>query len=151
MRQRTILLAVRIGSASLGPARTAAWLAGELGARVTVLYVAVELETAAAVATGAGLDEEVVRERIRAEAAARAERFAAEVLGGVAYEVIIGQGDVPAAVVAAAERVGADLVVTGPQGGGVASLILGDTTRDILRRTPCPVVVVPPEGQDQGR
>jgi nucleotide-binding universal stress UspA family protein len=70
---RAILLAIRIGEASLAPARTAAWLARELGASVTILNVAVELQTAAAVAAGAGLDLEEVRERMVRDARARAE------------------------------------------------------------------------------
>jgi nucleotide-binding universal stress UspA family protein len=142
---RTILLAIRIGEASLGPGRTAAWLARDLGATVTVLYVAVELETVPAVSAGAGLDQEEVRQRIRGEARERADVLARHVLGDVPYDVMVGEGDVADEVAAVADRVGADLVVVGSQGrSAVRSVILGDTTRDILRRAHCPVVVVPP-------
>jgi nucleotide-binding universal stress UspA family protein len=142
---RSILLAVRIGPASAGPARTAAWLATELRARVTVLYVAAELETAAAVAASTGLDEAAVRERMRAEAYEKAGSFVHDVLGSVPYEIVVGEGEVAKEVAAVAGRTGADLIVTGPQGRGVTAIILGDTTRDILRHAPCPVVVAPPE------
>jgi nucleotide-binding universal stress UspA family protein len=142
---RNILLAVRIGEASVGPGRTAAWLARDLGAQVTVLYVAVELETVPAIAAGAGLDLEEVRQRIRAEARERADVLARQVLGDVRYDVVVGEGGVADEVAAVAARVGADLVVVGSQGrSAVRSVILGDTTRDILRRAQCPVVVVPP-------
>jgi nucleotide-binding universal stress UspA family protein len=142
---RTILLAIRIGEASIGPGRTAAWLARDLGVKVTVLYVAVELETVPAVSAGAGLDQEEVRQRITEEARERADVLARHVLGDVPYEVVVGEGDVADEVAAVAERVGASLVVVGSQGrSAVRSVILGDTTRDILRRSHCPVVVVPP-------
>jgi nucleotide-binding universal stress UspA family protein len=142
---RNILLAIRIGEASMGPGRTAAWLARDLGGKVTVLYVAVELETVPAVSAGAGLDQEEVRQRIREEAHERADVLARHVLGDVPYEVVVGEGDVADEVAAVADRVGADLVVVGSQGrSAVRSVILGDTTRDILRRAHCPVVVVPP-------
>lgn len=142
---RNILLAVRIGEASIGPGRTAAWLAKGLGVRVTVLYVAVELETVPAVSAGAGLDQEEVRERIRAEARERADVLARHVLGDVPYDVVVGEGDVADEIAAVAARAGSELVVVGSQGrSAVRSVILGDTTRDILRRSQCPVVVVPP-------
>jgi nucleotide-binding universal stress UspA family protein len=144
-RERSILLSVRIGEASMGPGHTAAWLARDLGAKVTVLYVAVELETVPAVAAGAGLDQEEVRERIVSEARERADVLARHVLGDLPYEVVVGDGDVADEVARVASEVGADLVVVGSQGrSAVRSVILGDTTRDILRRSHCPVVVVPP-------
>jgi nucleotide-binding universal stress UspA family protein len=38
----------------------------------------------------------------------------------------------------------ADFLVVGTKGRGALSrLVLGDTTHDIIKRTPCPVVVVP--------
>jgi nucleotide-binding universal stress UspA family protein len=142
---RTILLAVRIGEASLAPARTAAWLARELGASVTILNVAVELQTAAAVAAGAGLDLEEVRDRMVRDARERAEELGREVLGDLPLEVRIVEGDVAHEVAAVADAIGADLVVAGSQGrSGIRSVILGDTTQAILRRSHVPVVVVPP-------
>lgn len=142
---RSILLAVRIGPASTGPARTAAWLASGLNARVTVLHVAAELETAAAVAAASGLDEDTVRERLHNDAREKARSFVHDVLSPVPYDVVVGKGDVAKEVAAVARRTGADLIVTGPRSRGVTSIILGDTTSEILRRAPCPVVVAPPE------
>lgn len=142
---RTILLAIRIGEASRGPARTAAWLGQAMGGHVTVLYVAQELETAPTVAAGAGLDLAEVRDRMRTDARQRATDLAAELLGDVPFDVVVAEGDVAAEVAAAAERTGADLVVTGSRGrSAMRSVILGDTTQAILRRAHCPVVVVPP-------
>jgi nucleotide-binding universal stress UspA family protein len=143
--ERCVLLAVRIGEASLAPARTAAWLARELGARVTMIYVAEELLTAAAVAAGAGVDPSAVRDRMLTEARTRAEGLGREVMEGIQYDVIVAEGDVAEEVAAAADRLGADLLVAGSRArGAVRSVFLGDTTRDLLRRAHCPVVVVPP-------
>ncbi len=143
--EHSILLAVRIGEASIGPARTAAWLARVMGARVIVLNVAVELETAAAVAAGAGLNLDQVRDRMFGEARERAEALARDILADVPYDVQVVEGNVADEVVAAATRTGAELVVAGSQGrSAVRSVILGDTTGEILRKSHCPVVVVPP-------
>jgi nucleotide-binding universal stress UspA family protein len=143
--EHTILLAVRIGEPSLGPARTAAWLARDLGASVTILNVAVELQTAAAVAAGAGLDLAEVRDRMVTDARERATALARDVMGDVPFQVVVAEGDVAEEVAATADRIGAALVVAGSQGrSAVRSVITGDTTRDILRRAHCPVVVVPP-------
>lgn len=142
---RTILLAVRIGEASLAPARTAAWLARDMGARIVILNVAVELQTAAAVAAGAGLDLGEVRDRMIADAQDRAEELGRDVLGELPWEALIVEGDVAHEVANAVDRLDADLVVAGSRGrSGIRSVILGDTTQDILRRSHCPVVVVPP-------
>jgi len=142
---RTVLLAVRIGEASVRAARTAAWLGKALGARVSVLYVAAELETVAVVAAGAGLDQAEVRKRIEAEARDRADELVRDILGDLPYDVVIAEGDVAEGVTDAAASMGADLIVVGSRGrSAVRSIILGDTARDILRRAPCAVVVVPP-------
>jgi nucleotide-binding universal stress UspA family protein len=142
---RTILLAVRIGQGSEAPARTAAWLARDLDARVTILNVAVELQTAPAVAAGAGLDIGEVRERMVEDARERAEALGREHLADIPHDVLIVEGDVAHEVANAADRIGAALVVAGSQArSGFRSVILGDTTQAILRRSHCPVVVVPP-------
>lgn len=142
---RKILLAARVGEASAVPARTAAWLAAELDGDISVLYVATELDTAAEVASSAGLEEAAVRERMLAEARERTESWTREVLGEKPVAVLIEEGDVAERVAEVAARLGVDLVVTGSQGrGAIQGMILGDTAREILRRAPCPVVVVPP-------
>jgi nucleotide-binding universal stress UspA family protein len=64
---------------------------------------------------------------------------------GVAVDVVIEEGDVAERVAAVAASLDADLVVVGTEArGAIRGMILGDTTREILRRSPCPVIVVPP-------
>ncbi len=143
-RPTRILLAVRVGTESSGPGRKAAWLARKMDAELILLYVATELETATFVSVEAGIREEKVRERMVREARERAERWGAETLDGYPFQVEVGEGDVPGGVATAAEKLEVDLVVVGTESrSAIRDILLGDTTREILRRTPCPVVVVP--------
>jgi nucleotide-binding universal stress UspA family protein len=140
-----ILLAVRVGDASAGPAQTAAWLASRLGARVTLLYVATELRTVPEVEVATAISSHALRDRMIEGARDRAAEWAASALAGVAVDVVIEEGDVAERVAAVAASLDADLVVVGTEArGAIRGMILGDTTREILRRSPCPVIVVPP-------
>lgn len=144
-RATRIVLAVRVGAASQGPGRTAAWLATRLDGELTIVYVATELRTVAEVAVGAGISAEEVRARMVEEASERAREWGREALEGRSFGVMIEDGEVAERVAAAAAELGADLIVAGSEARGpLEGMILGDTTRDILRRAPCPVVVVPP-------
>lgn len=146
MASRTrILLAVRVGDASAGPGRTAAWLASSLDADITLLYVATELRTAPEVGVATAVSIDQLRERMTDGARERAEQWGRSALDGLPFDVMVEEGDVAERVAAVAAELGADLVVAGTEGrGGIRGMILGDTTREILRRSPCPVVVVPP-------
>lgn len=150
-RPTRIVLATRVGGASAAPGRTAAWLATRLGAELTLLYVAPELRTVSEVALAAGIPAEDVRERMVAEAEERARTWGRESLEGLPFEVVVEEGDVAERVAAVALELGAELVVAGAEArGALQGLILGNTTRDILRLTRCPVVVVPPLVEGSG-
>jgi nucleotide-binding universal stress UspA family protein len=57
-----------------------------------------------------------------------------------------GTEEVAEAVARVARESGADLVVVASKrAGGLAGLLLGSTTRALLRLSPCPVLVVRPE------
>lgn len=151
MAPRTrIMLAVRIGDASAGPGRTAAWLASSLDAHITLLYVAVELRTANQIAVATGMSVEEVREQMVREAKENAEAWAGVALEGVSFDVVVAEGEVAERVAAVASEIGADLVVVGTEArGAIRGMILGDTTREILRQSHTPVVVVPPGAEEQ--
>jgi len=138
-----ILLATRVGDESRGPARVASRLAHDLGSSLTVLYIAVELETIPVIASGAGLDEDALRR----DMVARAENLVREFFRDdftVEFDVIVTEGDVVDGIVKAAGKLSPRFLVVGGKGrSGIARLILGDTTRTILQRSPCPVIVVP--------
>lgn len=68
---------------------------------------------------------------------------------GVAAEVAIGEvrrgDDVPETLARAAREQGADiLVISSRRASGVAGLLLGSVTQQVLRLSPCPVLVVRP-------
>ena len=66
---------------------------------------------------------------------------------GLRVETETVQGDVPTAVVAAARRHGATLIVVGTHGRtGVQRLVLGSTAELIVRHADRPVLVVPHRG-----
>jgi nucleotide-binding universal stress UspA family protein len=143
-----IILAVRVGNASAGPGRTAAWLASSLGTELTLVYVATELGTAREVAVAAGIPEADVRARLVAEAREKAEQWGRDALDGLAFDVVIEEGAVADRVAAVALELDADLIIAGSEARGpIRGIILGDTTAEILRRAPCPVVVVPPRAE----
>ena len=149
--RRSILLSVRVGEASMASGRTAAWLADDLGADIVVVNVATELGAAREVATSGGLDEAEVRERMLDEARGLTEAWLRDALGGRPFRLVMEEGDIPERVAAVAAAVGADLIVAGTQArGALKGMILGDTTQEILRRAPCPVVVVPPRADAEG-
>ena len=142
--RRQILLAVRPDERASATLDTAAWIARELGAGVTLLYVAVELETISQVAGGAGLSEEAAAERIRSEVQRDLEAVARRHLQGVDVGMRIEQGDIVERIITVAEQVGASLIVVGTHGRTAAArLVLGDTADAVLAAARCPVVVVP--------
>jgi nucleotide-binding universal stress UspA family protein len=139
-----VILAIRIGPESEAPTRVAARIARELGAVLTVVYVAVELETAAMVASSSAMDEDAVREEMTRNVRNQVLDFVNAFVGGLTVDVVVVEGDLAEAVSRVAGERNADFLVVGTKGRGPLSrLVLGDTAHDIIRRTPCPVVVVP--------
>ena len=64
---------------------------------------------------------------------------------GVPFELDIEEGTVAHTIVDAAARRKADLLVMGTHGrGGVEHVVLGSVTEKVLRKAPCPLLVVPP-------
>lgn len=140
-----IVLATRFGASSAAPARVAAELAAGLGGRVTVIYVATELEALKLAGGEAGVNPADERDHAVRRIEEELDAFVAEYFpGGTATARVIEAGDVAEHVTRAAADLQARLLVVGTHSRGkLARLILGDTTQSILQRTPCPVVVVP--------
>jgi universal stress protein A len=76
--------------------------------------------------------------------AARLEAKVNEHVGsGVAFRVIVTTGTPAVEIVSVAEREGVDLMVIATHGrGGIAQALLGSTTDRVLRKAPCPVLVI---------
>lgn len=64
---------------------------------------------------------------------------------GIAVTTTLCGGHPPREILAVAGETGPDLVVIGTHGhGGVEHLLLGSVTEKVMRKAPCPVLVVPP-------
>ena len=69
--------------------------------------------------------------------------------GGVAIAAKIGEGDPVTAIVEQAEGLQADLIVMGTHGrSGFQRLLLGSVAENVLRKTACPVLTVPPRADE---
>lgn len=78
-------------------------------------------------------------------------RFVAEraPAGGPEIETVIGRGDPAREITAHAREAGADLLVAGPHlRRGLPRWLLGSVTEELLRTSPCPLLVVPPDAED---
>lgn len=139
-----VVLATRFGPESIPPARVAADLAARFGGRVTVLYVAAELDALAAAGGEAGVDAGLERERVMERVHDELRDFVASAFGDTPVNTRVVSGSVPDQVAAVAEELDAAFIVVGMHARStLARLILGDTTQSILERANRPAVVVP--------
>jgi nucleotide-binding universal stress UspA family protein len=121
-------------------------LAGDLGASVTLVHVvpASFLRTAVAEELFASDDtDETIRAKVEAHIARRFDELVAR-LGpaAAAADRVVLQGDPGRAIVDYLRETGADMVVMGRRGANVREAILGSETEQVVRRAPCPVLVV---------
>jgi nucleotide-binding universal stress UspA family protein len=118
----TIVCAVDQSEAAGPVFDTARWLADALQARLSVVHVS----------DGPVGDAGELLAAIRARP------------GGQSVEVEQVEGSPAAAIMAAADQAGADLVVVGSRGrGSLRAAVLGSVSRDLTAQARCPVVVVP--------
>ena len=137
----SILCPVDLSTSSRAAVRTAAVMAEQFDARLTVLFVDDPLLSRAALR----FDEDQLAKRTRTELT----RFVERAIGPrqqCAYEIVNGQPAVE--IIKAARRVPADLIVMGTQGQrGPKRLFFGSTADAVLRRSTIPVLVVPPKSR----
>ena len=82
------------------------------------------------------------RQQAEADLAAARDRARA---AGVAADASVRGGHPAREILAVADELHADLVVLGTHGrGGVEHLLLGSVAEKVMRKAPCPVMVVPP-------
>jgi nucleotide-binding universal stress UspA family protein len=114
-------------------------LAGIHGSRIVAVH-ANELLTGRGGGAPLLADEPDLKEKIAGQVEElRADGFAATL------EVRTGSHDVAKLVAAAAEDVGADLIVVGTHGrGGVTAALMGSVARTLCHTSHLPVLVVPP-------
>lgn len=135
-----ILLATDGSEYSAGAVRVAGEWARQSGARLTVLSIALySPETETLEPTLGAEAEHQAQERVEAARAA---------LGDVACTTQVRLAADPArGIAAAAEELGADVIVMGRRGRrGLARWMLGDATAKAIGLAPCSVLMVPREG-----
>jgi nucleotide-binding universal stress UspA family protein len=126
--------------AAFGPAKL---LARKFGARLVLAHVEPDILPLLVVEYSAVGMEDLL-ERNRARAAEQLAEVAAELGDGVATAQTTGSAH--EGIVRLAAEHGADLIVIATHGRGfISHAILGSTTERVLRRAPCPVLVVRPQ------
>lgn len=151
MEIRTILVPLDGSEISERALTPAAEFAERFGARLVLMQVIPTLASVAA-QTAAGnpqatayVDPGEVHEAQR-ETAREQMEAARSRAGAAAAE--LAEGDPADEIVARAEREHADLIVMGTRGqSGIARAVLGSVADAVMRRAPCPVLLVPPEAR----
>ena len=142
---KTILTPVDFSSATRAVLATALELARTTGGNVVLLH-AVQPPV---ITTDYGLSVEVMRETLAlSEAAAKKQLTHLEKLvaaKGVAVSSRLTSGFAAGNIVDAAKKVRAAYIVLGSHGHtAVYDLLVGSTTHAVVKKAPCPVVIVPP-------
>lgn len=140
---RTILLTTDFSETSKKAFAPARALARKYGARVVVVYVEDDRWPPLVVEYMAvGLED--IRQRQHEQARDRLAEFVAEKLGSEVDVTLEAPLGIPhAEIVRLAEEHQAELIVMATHGRGfISHAIMGSTTERVLRRAPCPVLVV---------
>jgi nucleotide-binding universal stress UspA family protein len=143
---KTLLLPIDFSAASGGLLQTAATLAQSLRARLVVLHVLQPITPFGDpmmmpdLAQVASL-QKAAEQNARAQLAHACEKVTAK---GVAVEQELLDGPASVVILDRARALPADLVVMGSHGHtALFDLLLGSTSHAVLKKSPCPVVIVP--------
>jgi nucleotide-binding universal stress UspA family protein len=145
MLARRILVPTDLSARSRAALRRASALAHALGSEMTVLYV-IGAPTELRVAVDAYLGRELpaASDDAMAEARHKLDRFISSVdCQQVATTPVIEVGDPAATIVRVACELPADMIVMATHARtGIAELVLGSVTRQIVPCAPCPVMTL---------
>ncbi|MGA9772114.1 MAG: universal stress protein [Blastocatellia bacterium] len=146
MSIQTILVPVDFSQHSQVAFDTAYDLALQLSAKLYVLNV--QDESALRIAIQEGLfsqcssDEELQRAVKQLTKDRFAKMFSSLDISKVAIEHLSRRGDSDREIVAYAREIEADMIVIGRRGTGIISAALGSVSESVIRKSPCPVLVV---------
>lgn len=143
---KTILVPVDLSAATTKVCDAACELAKHLDARLVLLHV--ELPPPVMLADYYAFDSGVMAEAVTAgeKFAERRLKALARLVSRLQLQVECQQvtGQAVAVILARAAALKADYIVLGSHGhGAVFDLLVGSTTQGVLRKAPCPVLVVP--------
>jgi len=144
-RTQRVLAAIDVDDADDATLEAASTLAARLGAQLVAVHVVSAPIRLPAYHGGGPVAEAAadIEGRIRHEAPRAVASFVTEKLGKKA-KVHVAFG-APAAEIVRAARA-SDVIVCGTHGRGlIGRLVLGSVSQKVLRRAPCPVLVVPPK------
>jgi nucleotide-binding universal stress UspA family protein len=149
---KTILTPVDFSSATRGVLAAAIELARGSGGKVVLLHSV----QPPVITTDYGLSVEVMRETLAlTETAAKNQLAHLENLvaaKGVAVSARLDRGFAAGSIVEHAKKLRAGYIVLGSHGHtAVYNLLVGSTTNAVLKKAPCPVVVVPPASKGKKR
>ncbi len=143
---KTLLVPLDFSATSGSLLQTATTLAQALGARLVVLHAVQSIAPIGDPLMMSDLTQVTALQKA-AEENARAElaRVCAQVAAqGVAVEPELSDGPASAIILERARALPADLVIMGSHGHtALYDLLLGSTSHDVLKKSPCPVVIVP--------
>jgi nucleotide-binding universal stress UspA family protein len=141
-RIRRILLATDLGSASDLATDWAFDLARSHEAALLVISVIDEVDLVPAGTVGRSPRWDQIRDDRNAAAGRLVELGRAS---GIDVSFLVWTGDVADSIVSAAQSESADIVIVGSHGRGrLGRLLLGSVSEAVIRRAPCPVLVVRP-------
>lgn len=141
-----ILCPVDLSEPSQQALRYAAALSSWYDAALTVLHVYTDVPVfeAASPFGGSTMSAVVVGESRMVERNAAVQRFVTDTLGDRPADIVVRDGTDAVGEILI-DAAGASLIVMGTHGySGIDHLLLGSVTEKVLRKAPCPVLVVPP-------
>ncbi len=133
---KTILVPIDLDDMSNAALEIAVKLARQNQAKMLLLYVVTLPPTAEPTLVDVFRGQEE-------EARKNLDKIAREQLQGIEHKVLTEVGAPAKAIVRAAQRMEADLIVMATHGRkGLSRMLLGSVTEMVLRETPCPVLCV---------
>ena len=128
-------------------------LALQLGAKLYVLHVQDESTLRIAIKeellSQCSTDEELQSSVERLTEERFSKMFSSMDTSKVAIEHTSRRGDSDREIVAYAREIEADMIVIGRRGAGIISAVLGSVAESVIRKSPCPVLVVRLEHKKQ--
>ncbi len=128
-------------------------LALQLGAKLYVLHVQDESTLRIAIKeellSQCSTDEELQSSVERLTEERFSKMLSSMEISKVAIEHTSRRGDSDREIVAYAREIEADMIVIGRRGAGIISAVLGSVAESVIRKSPCPVLVVRLEHKKQ--